>query len=184
MAQKGTASREPEAQHAAGPKVAPVAISVVIVNYNVKEFLQQALISVLKALAAHPSEVIVVDNASSDGSVEMVRTVFPEVLLVANDTNAGFARSCNQGILMSRGLIVVLLNPDTIVQEDTFSQVLAFFEGHGETGMLGCKILNPDGTLQLACRRSFPTPWVAFTKLSGLSRLFAKSRLSGRYNLT
>jgi GT2 family glycosyltransferase/lipopolysaccharide/colanic/teichoic acid biosynthesis glycosyltransferase len=83
-----------------------------------------------------------------------------------------------------RGRLVVLLNPDTVVQEDTFVAIRDFLDTHPDTGMVGCKVLNPDGTLQLACRRSFPTPWVAFTRLSGLSRLFPKSRWFGRYNLT
>lgn len=137
-----------------------------------------------KALVNLSSEVIVVDNASVDGSVEMVRQRFPHVIIIANDANLGFAKSSNQGIQKARGKIIVLLNPDTIVQEDTFHETIRFFQEHPQVGLLGCKILNPDGSLQLACRRSFPTPWVAFTKLSGLSYLLSGSRLFGRYNLT
>jgi len=162
----------------------PLEISIVIVNYNVKDFLLQALVSIERALENIAAEVIVVDNASIDKSVEAVLAEFPNVVLIANNVNHGFAKSCNQGIKVSRGKVIVLLNPDTIVQEDTFTSTLEFLSKSTDVGMLGCKILNPDGSLQLSCRRSFPTPWVAFTKLSGLSRFFSKTRLFGRYNLT
>ncbi|MFQ5676948.1 MAG: glycosyltransferase, partial [bacterium] len=151
---------------------------------NVKDFLEQCLISVGKALRGVQGEILVVDNFSSDGSADLVREKFPSVKLIVNPKNLGFARASNQGIALARGEYIALLNPDTIVQEDTFSKMVAFLNDHPETGMLGCKILNPDGSLQLACRRSFPTPWVAFTKLSGLSRVFPKSKFFGRYNLT
>jgi len=159
-------------------------ISVIIVNYNVREFLRQSLLSLRKALPHLAAEIFVVDNASNDGSVAMVRQGFPEVELIANHDNVGFAAANNQALRQAHGRFVVLLNPDTIVQEDTFTAIQAFFAQHPATGMVGCKVLNPDGTLQLACRRSFPTPWIAFTRLSGLSRLFPKSRWFGRYNLT
>jgi GT2 family glycosyltransferase/lipopolysaccharide/colanic/teichoic acid biosynthesis glycosyltransferase len=161
-----------------------ICLSVIIVNYNVKEFLEQTIISTRKALADIPSEIIVIDNASSDDSVTLVRTEFPEVRLHASDTNLGFARACNVGLDMARGEFLLLLNPDTIVQEDTFRKTLDYMRRHPDTGLLTCKILNPDGSLQLACRRSFPTPWVAFSRLSGLSHLLPKSKVFGRYNLT
>ncbi|MDZ7361636.1 MAG: glycosyltransferase [candidate division KSB1 bacterium] len=159
-------------------------ISIIIVNYNVREFLRQSLLSIRKALANLAAEIFVVDNASNDGSADMVRSEFPEVKLIANRDNIGFARANNQALRQATGRLLVLLNPDTVVQEDTFASIRAFFDLHPETGMAGCKVLNPDGSLQLACRRSFPTPWVAFTRLSGLSRLFPNSRWFGRYNLT
>ncbi|MGH7451559.1 MAG: glycosyltransferase, partial [bacterium] len=159
-------------------------VSIIIVSYNVREFLRQSLLSLRKALVELSAEIFVVDNASSDGSVDMVRQEFPEVQLIANRENLGFAAANNQALRQARGRLVVLLNPDTVVQEDTFAAIRDFMDTHPDTGMVGCKVLNPDGTLQLACRRSFPTPWVAFTRLSGLSRLFPKSRWFGRYNLT
>lgn len=159
-------------------------ISIIIVSYNVREFLRQALLSLRKALAETSSEVFVVDNASDDGSAEMVRAQFPECVLLENRVNLGFAAANNLALKRCRGRLLVLLNPDTVVQEDTFTAIRAFMQAHPGTGMVGCKVLNPDGTLQLACRRSFPTPWVAFTKLSGLSALFPRSRWFGRYNLT
>jgi len=159
-------------------------ISVVIVNYNVRDFLNNALVSVYKALEGLEGEVFVVDNASDDGSCEMVIQSFPQAHLIANDVNVGFAKANNQALSLSRGKYLLLLNPDTIVQEDTFRILMDFFNANPDVGMAGCKILNPDGTLQLACRRSFPTPWVAFTKVSGLSSMFGSTKLFGRYNLT
>ena len=159
-------------------------LSIIIVNYNVKEFLQQALTSIQQAGRSLDYEVIVVDNASSDGSVELIREKFPDVRLIANEENHGFAVANNQAMKIARGNFILLLNPDTIVQENTFSVILDFFRQHSDCGMIGCKILNPDGSLQLACRRSFPTPWVAFTKIVGLSRLLPRSKLFGKYNLT
>ena len=159
-------------------------ISVIIVNYNVREFLNNALISLFKALEGYSSEIFVVDNASDDGSVELVQKKFPHVNLIINSSNVGFAKANNQALNRSTGKYLLLINPDTLVQEDTFEKLIAFFDAHTEAGMLGCKILNPDGTLQLPCRRSFPTPWTAFTKTFGLSALFPKSKLFARYNLT
>ena len=159
-------------------------ISVVVVSYNVKSYLEQALLSIHKALRGTRSEVFVVDNASGDGSPAMVRTKFPDVRLIVNDVNAGFARANNQALQRVRGRAVCLINPDTLVREDTFRICVETLDSRPDAGMVGCKILNPDGSLQLACRRSFPTPWVAFTKISGLSMLFPGSRIFGRYNLT
>ena len=159
-------------------------ISVVIVNYNVRDFLNNALVSIYKALEGMEGEVFVVDNASDDGSCEMVRQSFPGVRLIANAANVGFAKANNQALNLAAGKYLLLINPDTIVQEDTFRTLIDFFNANADVGMAGCKILNPDGTLQLACRRSYPTPWVAFTKVSGLSTVFSSTRLFGRYNLT
>ena len=161
-----------------------VQLSIIIVNFNVRDFLSQTIHSVKKATQSIPSEIIVVDNHSSDGSPELVEKEFPDVVLLKNSENLGFARANNQALSRARGKFLVLLNPDTIVQEDTFQTLIQFFDSYPDAGMVGCKILNPDGTLQLACRRSFPTPWVAFTKLVGLSKIFPKSRIFGRYNLT
>jgi GT2 family glycosyltransferase len=159
-------------------------VTVVIVNYNVCTFLEQALESVTRAGGGLDLEIIVVDNDSVDGSVEMVRTRFPQVKLIANDKNVGFAKANNAAIREARGRYLLILNPDTIVQEDTLDTLLRFMEGHPEAGMVGCRILNPDGTFARESRRSFPTPEIAFYKVSGLSRLFPRSRRFARYNLT
>lgn len=159
-------------------------ISIVIVSYNVKAYLEQSLSSIEKALQGLRSEIFVVDNGSTDGSPAMVRMRFPGVKLIVNPENKGFAFANNQALREVKGEVVCLINPDTLVREDTFRVCVDYLRAHPQVGMVGCKILNPDGSLQLACRRSFPTPWVAFTKISGLSALFPKSRLFGKYNLT
>ncbi|MFH1525226.1 MAG: glycosyltransferase [Bacteroidota bacterium] len=159
-------------------------LSVIIVNYNVKEFLKNSIVSIQKASTGLETEIIVVDNASDDGSVEEIEQKFPHVKLIANSINVGFGSANNQALKIAGGKFILLLNPDTIVKENTFHELIKFFKAHPEAGMAGCKVLNPDGTLQLACRRSFPGPWTSFTKVTGLSRLFPKSRLFARYNLT
>ncbi len=161
-----------------------ITISVIIVNYNVREFLEQCLISVRRALKNIPSEIIVVDNASVDGSVPIIRKRFPEVILIENKENRGFSAANNQGLEIARGAFIVLLNPDTIVQEDTFVKLLRFFEQTPDASAATCKILNPDGTFSVDCRHSIPTPLTAFWKVIGFSRLFPKSKIFGRYNLT
>jgi hypothetical protein len=159
-------------------------LSVIIVNYNVRQFLENALASIFRALEGIDGEVFVVDNASADGSPEMVKTKFPSVCLIESGDNAGFAHANNVALRRASGEYILLINPDTVVQEDTFRVMLRFFADVPDAGIAGCKILNPDGSFQLPCRRSFPTPWVAFTKIFGLSALFPKSRFFGRYNLT
>lgn len=159
-------------------------LSIIIVNYNVRQFLENALTSLLRAMEGLQGEIFVVDNASDDGSVEMLREKFPGVRLIANATNVGFARANNAALREATGRHLLLINPDTIVQEDTLRVMIHFMDRNPDVGLAGCTILNPDGTLQLACRRSFPTPWVAFTKIMGLGALFPRSRWFGRYNLT
>lgn len=159
-------------------------LSIIIVNYNVKPFLEQALHSIEAASGGLDTEVFVVDNASTDGSVAMVQKRFPHVKVIANRDNVGFSKANNQAIAQSKGDVLCLINPDTLVKEDTFRVCLDYLTSHPAVGMVGCKILNSDGTLQLACRRSFPSPWVAATKIVGLGKLFPNSRLFGKYNLT
>lgn len=159
-------------------------LSIIIVNYNVKEFLQNLIYSIHKASNNLKVEIIVVDNASSDGSVEFIREKFPEVILIANEKNVGFSAANNIGLKIAKGKFLLLLNPDTLVQEDTFNNLIEFFNKTNDAGLVGCKILNPDGTLQLACRRGFPGPWTSFCKVTGLSSLFPNSKLFARYNLT
>lgn len=159
-------------------------VSIIIVNYNVRDFLCQALVSIQKSLKEIRSEIIVVDNASDDGSAEMMHRQFPRVKLILNASNLGFAKANNIALKQARGKFLLLINPDTIVQEDTIRVMVEFLIDHPKVGLAGCKILNPDGSIELACRRSFPTPWIAFTKIFGLSKLFPKSKLFGKYNLT
>ncbi len=159
-------------------------LSIIIVNYNVRDFLHQSLRSLDRALTGIKSEIIVVDNASADGSIEMLRARFPGIRIIANSENLGFAQANNQALRVARGEFCLLINPDTVVQEDTLRVMFEFFKENPDAGLAGCKILNPDGSFQLACRRSFPTPWVAFTKLFGLAALMPRSKVFGKYNLT
>lgn len=159
-------------------------LSIIIVNYNVKEFLQNLLHSIQKAAIDISTEIIIVDNASDDGSVELIKNKFPSVNLIENKINVGFGKANNQALKFARGDFILLINPDAVVSEDTLNKMISFLKEHQDAGVAGCKILNADGTLQLACRRSFPGPWTSFTKVTGLSSLFPKSKLFARYNLT
>jgi GT2 family glycosyltransferase len=161
-------------------------LSIIIVSYNVKEFLRGAIASVRRSLAAGgiEGEIIVVDNDSTDGSATMIRSEFPGAQLHALGENIGFGRANNLALNEAKGEFMLLLNPDTILGEDTLGTMLDFMRSHPEAGLAGCKLLNGDGTFQLSCRRGFPTPWASFTKLFGLASLFPKSKLFARYNLT
>jgi GT2 family glycosyltransferase len=159
-------------------------LSIIIVNYNVKEFLQNLLNSISKASSNISREIIIVDNASDDGSVEMIREKFTSAQLISNKKNLGFGKANNQALEIAKGKYILLINPDTVVSEDTFEKLISFFKDNQDAGLAGCKILNPDGSLQLACRRSFPGPWTSFCKVTGLSNLFPNSKIFARYNLT
>ena len=156
-------------------------LSVIIVNYNVKFYLEQCLESVRRASQGLQVEVFVVDNLSTDGSIAYLRDRFPEVTFIENQENVGFARANNQAIRRSNGKYVLLLNPDTIVGEKTLARFIDFMETHPEAGGAGAHMLNIDGTFAPESRRGLPTPFVAFCKMSGLASLFPKSRLFGRY---
>lgn len=158
-------------------------LSVVVVNYNVKAFLEQCLRTAFEALEGMDGEVFVVDNQSTDGSTEMVREKFPQVKLIANTENVGFSRANNQAIKESCGEYVLLLNPDTVVGEDVFHKVVDFLDAHPKAGGLGVKMIDGTGRFLPESKRGLPTPTVAFFKIMGLSRLFPHSKLFGRYHL-
>ena len=162
-----------------------VKLSVVIVNYNVCYFLEQALLSVRRAVEklGQPVEVFVVDNNSADGSVAMVRARFPEVLLIANQDNPGFSKANNQALRRATGQYQLLLNPDTVVEEDTFRACCAFMDAHPACGGLGVKMLDGQGRFLPESKRGLPTPAVAFYKMFGLARVLPRSRTFGRYHL-
>ena len=159
-------------------------LSIIIPSYNTRDLLEQALRTVMDAATDLEVEVLVVDNASRDGSADMVASTFPQVELIRNEENVGFAAANNQALKRVKGRNVLLLNSDTIVRPDTLRCLVEFMDAHPQAGAIGCKILNPDGTLQLSCRRGLPTPMAAFCKMSGLSRLFPNSPRIARYNLT
>ncbi|MCB9169226.1 MAG: glycosyltransferase [Flavobacteriales bacterium] len=158
-------------------------LSVVIVNYNVRAYLEQCLHSVQAAMRDIEGEVFVVDNQSSDGSVAMVRENFPDVQVIVNTENVGFSRANNQAIRQSNGRYVLLLNPDTIVGEDVFSKVIGFLDAHPKAGGLGVKMIDGTGRFLPESKRGLPTPQVAFFKIIGLARIFPRSRVFGRYHL-
>ncbi len=158
-------------------------LSVIIVNYNVKYFLEQALLSVRKASQALAIETWVVDNNSVDDSVQMVQEKFPEVKLIANKENVGFSKANNQAIPVSAGEYVLLLNPDTVVEEDTFEKCVAFMDAHPQAGGLGVRMMDGSGKFLSESKRGFPSPWAAFCKTFGLSALFPKSKLFNEYHL-
>jgi O-antigen biosynthesis protein len=158
-------------------------ISVIIVNYNVCYFLEQCLSSVRKACQGVDAEVIVVDNNSVDGSVVMVEEKFPEVILIANKQNTGFSYANNQAIKISKGEYVLLLNPDTVVEENTFKSVIEFMDANPKAGGLGVKMIDGKGNFLPESKRGLPTPEVAFYKIFGLSLIFPKSKRFGRYHL-
>lgn len=159
-------------------------LSVVIVNYNVKHFIEQCLFSVLKASENIACEVFVVDNNSVDGSVTLIQEKFPQVNLIVNKTNTGFSVANNQALKIAKGEYVLLLNPDTVVQEDTFSKILAFMDAHPEAGGLGVKMLDGQGNFAPESKRGLPTPEVAFYKMFGFARFFPKSKRFGKYHLS
>ena len=158
-------------------------LSVIIVNYNVKHFLEQCLLSVEKAIQGIEGEVIVVDNNSVDGSCQLVRNKFPQVLQIENSTNAGFSKANNQGIRLAKGEFVLLLNPDTIVEKTCFAKCLAFLDEHPDVGALGVKMIDGNGRFLPESKRGLPTPWVAFCKIAGLTRIFPHSYKFARYYL-
>lgn len=158
-------------------------LSVIIVNYNVKYFLEQCLLSVFKAAQNVSAEVFVVDNNSVDGSCDMVSEKFPQAILIQNKINTGFAKANNQAMRIANGEYVLLLNPDTVVEEDTFTKCVDFMDAHADAGGLGVYMIDGKGNFLAESKRGLPTPAVAFYKIFGLSALFPKSKLFGRYHL-
>ncbi len=159
-------------------------LSVVFLNYNTRDLTRQALNSVLAAAEGLEAEIFVVDNASADGSADMVAEEFPQVKLIRNAANVGFSAGNNVALRQVAGEYALLINTDTIVRRDALHTMVEFLDAHPQAGACGCKILDPDGTLQLDSRRGFPTPLAAFCKMSGLSRLFPKHPLIARYHMT
>ncbi|MGN6166099.1 MAG: glycosyltransferase family 2 protein [Flavisolibacter sp.] len=158
-------------------------LSIIIVNYNVKYFLEQCLWAVRKAVAQIDAEIIVIDNHSTDGSIEYLKPKFPEVKFIANGSNTGFGKACNKGLAHALGKYVLFLNPDTIVAEDSFSTCISFFQEHDDCGAIGVKMLDGSGNFLKESKRSFPSPVTSLYKLAGLSRLFPYSKIFSRYHL-
>lgn len=161
----------------------PMKLSVVIVNYNVRYFLEQCLYAALKAAEKVSTEIIVVDNDSVDGSCQMVEEKFPQVKLISNRENLGFSKANNQAIRISGGEYVLLLNPDTVVEEDSFLKIVDFMDRTPDAGGLGVKMIDGKGRFLPESKRGLPTPSVAFWKMFGFSKLFPRSKYFSRYHL-
>lgn len=159
-------------------------LSIIIVNYNVRAFLDACLASVYKAIKTIDAEIFVVDNHSSDDSLPLLAEKYPRVKCIANSENVGFAKANNQAIRLSQGEYVLLLNPDTLIlTEDTFEKMLAFMDAHSEAGGMGVRMIDAAGRFLKESKRGVPTPAVSFCKAFGLSALFPKSKVFGRYHL-
>ena len=158
-------------------------LSIIIVNYNVKQLLNECLQFVITASEGIETEVWVIDNNSSDGSVKMLQEEFPQVKLIANKHNPGFSVANNQAIKQAKGEHILLLNPDTLVPKNAFKKCLEFMNNAPKCGALGVYMHDKDGVFLPESKRGFPTPWVSFCKMSGLNKLFPSSSHFNRYHL-
>src|SRR3989338_6743898 len=158
-------------------------LSIIIVSYNTKDFIEECLESIKATSKGFDYEIIVVDNASEDNSLEMLKTKFPDVIVVKNQENIGFSKANNLGVEKSEGRYVLFLNPDTVVYEDALLNMVKFMDEHTKAGAATCKLIMPNGKLDDAAHRGFPNPWNSLSYFSGLSKVFPSSKLFGGYNL-
>lgn len=156
-------------------------LSVIILNYNVKHFLEVCLKSVQKAIATIDAEIIVVDNASTDGSKEMMHSLFPEITYLYQKENSGFPKGNNIGVNLAKGEFICILNPDTIVAEDTFVKLIEEYTTLENPGILGCHLIDGAGNFLPESKRGIPTPWVAFTKVLSLYQWFPNNKWFNQY---
>jgi len=150
-------------------------LSVIILNYNVRYFLELCVLSVQNAIQNSDAEIIVIDNNSQDDSCAMMKQRFPNVKLIENKDNLGFPKGNNIGVAVAKGEYICILNPDTVVAEDTFTKILAFAKRQNELGIVGCKLIDGTGNFLPESKRGIPTPFVAFTKITGLYKIFPKA---------
>lgn len=150
-------------------------LSIIILNYNVRYFLELCVLSVKNAVQNLDAEIIVIDNNSQDDSCEMMKNRFPNIKLIENKENVGFPKGNNIGVSQAKGEYICILNPDTVVAEDTFIKVLAFAKKQNDLGIIGCKLIDGTGNFLPESKRGTPTPFVAFTKITGLYKLFPKT---------
>ena len=156
-------------------------LSVIILNYNVRYFLEQCVLSVQEAISTLDAEIIVVDNNSSDESCWMMKSKFPKIKLIQNNENFGFPKGNNIGVEQASGKYICILNPDTVVADDTFVKILAFAERQINLGIVGCKLIDGTGNFLPESKRGVPTPWVAFTKIFSLYKVFPKWNFFNQY---
>lgn len=159
-------------------------LSIIIVNYNTRDLTLNALQSLYFSETSHTFEVILVDNDSADNSVKVIRDMFPQVHIIENSENIGYARANNQGIQAAKGKFILLLNSDTVVERDTLETMLTFMLANPSVGAAGCKIVLPDGSLDKACKRGFPTPSASFYYAFGISKLFPNNPKFNQYQLS
>jgi GT2 family glycosyltransferase len=160
-----------------------VTLSIIIVSYNVKKLLNECLASIANAIEKINAEVFVVDNASKDDTVAELSPRFPQFQFIENAHNTGFAKANNQALLLAKGEFILFLNPDTVVPADCFDKCIAFMNGHAEAGALGVKMINGENEFLKESKRGLPTPMTSFWKLSGIIKLFPRSRIFARYYL-
>jgi len=156
-------------------------LSVIILNYNVRYFLEQCVLSVQHAIKNIEAEIIVVDNNSKDDSCAMMKDRFPEIALIENTENTGFPKGNNIGVAAAKGEYICILNPDTVIAEDTFSSILEFAGEQKDFGISGIKLVDGRGHFLPESKRGVPTPWVAFTKIGGLYKLLPRREIFNRY---
>ena len=156
-------------------------LSIIIVSYNVRDLLQQALDSLIDSAEGLEYEIFVVDNASKDQTVEMIEAKYPNIKLIANQKNIGFSKANNQAILIAKGEYILVINPDTITSADTLPKVLSFMDTKEQVGGLGVRMINAQGKYLKESKRGMPTPWAAFTKFSGISKMYPKSKFLNKY---
>ncbi|QFF97992.1 glycosyltransferase family 2 protein [Psychrobacillus glaciei] len=155
-------------------------LSIIIVNFNTKKLTLECIQSVYDSSTSYQVEIFVVDNNSSDGSVDVIKRNFPNVHVIENGLNVGFSKANNQAMSKSKGRYVLLLNSDTIVMKGTISKIVEFMDKDDSIGATGCKVVLPDGSLDKACHRGFPTPEASFYYITGLAKKFPNNpRLNG-----
>jgi len=159
-------------------------LSIIIISYNTKDFLKKCTSSIKRTTKNLNYEIIVVDNASLDNSLNMLKEQFPEVITIASKENIGFSKANNLGVEKSKGKYILFLNPDTVVYKETLLNMVKFMDGHKDVGAATCKLVMPNGKLDDASHRGFPNPWNSFCYFSGLSKMFPSSKLFGGYNLS
>src|SRR3989338_7449727 len=156
-------------------------LSIIIVSFNTKQLLADCLHSVKIAAQSIKSEVFIVDNNSSDGTVAMIKQNYPQVELIANKKNLGFSKANNQAFKKAKGKYVLILNPDTRLLPNTLRKMVEFMDKHQEVAISTCRVELADGSLDKDCRRHFPTPWRSFCHFSNLSKIFSKSKIFDQY---
>lgn len=163
----------------------PAKLSIIIVSYNTKKFILKLLESINRAthFFGKPVEIIIVDNGSEDGTEKAIKDKDPKAVLIKNKENLGFARACNQGLKKARGSYLLLLNSDTLLEVDVLTKMVNYLDSHPDVGVVTGKIIFPDGKIDPACHRGFPTPWASITYFLGLERLLPKFPLFSGYHL-